>query len=101
MLTLLQRALTYSENHLMPMVVVVPVSKVVEATKDMVCMAGVQRPFSGRTLRTTTGCLTVRTSDEDPPSSEFAVVFVTGPEVTSEEILRWRTKAGQVATHEV
>ena len=96
MLTEMLHALKHSESSHIPMVVVVSTECLAPAQKAMVCLAGDKHPFSGRTLRTPQGTLSVRASSEMPPEGEYLVAFLQGTEMTAEEITRWKNAAQQV-----
>lgn len=96
MLIEMQHALKHTETSHLPMVVVVSAEDLSAAQKALICMAGDKHPFSGRTLHTPRGRLTVRASNETPPSGEYLVAFLSGTDMGAEEMVRWKNAAQQI-----
>ena len=96
MLTEMLHALNHTETNRIPLVVVVSEDTFAQAQRALICLAGVKHPFSGRTLQTPRGTLTVRASNEMPPPGEYAVAFLAGRDMTGEEMVRWKNAAQQV-----
>lgn len=96
MLTEMLHALKHTESSRIPMMVVVSEDTLAQAQRALICLAGDKHPFSGRTLKTPRGTLTVRASNEMPPPGEYVVAFLAGKDMTGEEMVRWKNAAQQV-----